>query len=61
VVELFIVNVIIDVWFAYRTVDEADNVQVIAVTLVFIVRPTVLEENVVVASLLVPDTEIDPD
>ena len=55
-----IVNVIIDVWFAYKTVDEAVIVHVTAVTTVLIERPTVLEENVVVASLLVPDTEIEP-
>jgi len=62
VVGVSIVKVIIDVWFAYRTVDEAEIVQVTVVASVFIVRVgELVVVNIVLASLVVPDTEIEPD
>jgi hypothetical protein len=60
VVDGLIVNVIVAVSPGPNVVLLDETVQVTAVTRVFIVKLIDVEENVVVASLLVPDTEIEP-
>jgi uncharacterized protein YlaN (UPF0358 family) len=61
VVAVFIENVTVAICPGVKDVLVEEIVHIIAVTTVFMVRLTVLEENDVVASLLVPDTDIEPD
>ena len=61
VVAVLIANVTVAVCPGVNDVRVEVIVQPTVVTSVFIVRSTVLEANVVVPSLDVPDTEIEPD